>query len=350
MIGNTELREAEAFGVSAAIICRNEASALPRALNSLLPSGELSFPWEILIVDNESTDETAKVLADFSSRNKLIDLRHIMNSPNHLGLARRRAVSLAKYSIIAFIDADCVAPPNWIKSGADAFRGLAEKEPNLLAIGSGNLVPESEGGFYAALAITLSSFFGGMNAVQAKSPTALRSINHLPTCNVFYLKEKALALGNFSGDFPDVCEDLEFSWRAIRQGYKLVFIPGLEVIHHHRESIAYWAKKMFRYGRGQLRIARLYPGHLLGVKGLPLLLIFSTLIGLVFYPRVVILLLFLYLGFLLLYSIALCASRRRIQLAPQVFLLFLVTQFFYGAGEFWGIYQLGEKKYGKVNQ
>jgi cellulose synthase/poly-beta-1,6-N-acetylglucosamine synthase-like glycosyltransferase len=221
---------------------------------------------------------------------------------------------------------------------------------DVVALGSGNLSPQDEGSFRKALSILFSSWLGSLGSLQAKPLLELREVGHLPTCNVVYAREKALGIGGFSAAFADVCEDLEFSLRAGKAGLRLVYVPGREVLHHHREGWGNWCRKMFRYGRGQIQLARLYPRHLWGVKGLPLLAGVLALALFLYSPAW-----FLGLGaawalLLLAHSFALCLSAGEPRLFPQVFRGFLLTQASYLAGEFWGVFCLGRQKSGKVQQ
>src|ERR1700678_2674256 len=67
----------------------------------------LSMPYEIIVVDNNSTDTTAAVAMSFGA-----DV--VVNEP-HQGIvwARQCGFKLAKYSFIAFIDADARVPLGW---------------------------------------------------------------------------------------------------------------------------------------------------------------------------------------------------------------------------------------------
>lgn len=323
-------------GLSIAIVIRNEELNIEKCLNSLLDIQSSNFPFEILIINNNSSDKSEKIVNDWKNLHPNISLIWQQRNSNHLGLARQLALETASYSYIAFIDADCIAPAQWASQLYTKIIELSLIEPKLMAIGSGNIVPQSTP-FYRSLKLMLSSWFGNFNTMQAKPREIQNYVDHLPTCNVIYDRSKALHIGGFSPYFSDVCEDLDFSIRAKKLGYILLYVPGLEVLHFHTQSFSSWANKMFRYGRGQIDISRLHPSHLIGIKGLPL---FFSLIGFLVFiinPLLATLLFSIYLIFILILSHLLTQKLNEKKIVLKVFSLFLITHIFYLAGELWGV-------------
>jgi GT2 family glycosyltransferase len=289
-----------------------------------------------LVLDNASLDRTREIASAFFKANPGIQSRLIARNKNNLGAARAEAACLANYPILAFLDADCIAPDNWLQTG---FCAISSEQGNLLVLGlgSGNRPPEHRDRFNAALRIKLASPLGHLNAPQARLHRVREEVSHLPTCNVFYFRDRLIKAGNFSPRFSSVCEDLELSLRARALGFRLVYWPGLEVVHAQRPSIFSWARKMFRYGRGQIDVARLFPGHLIGLRAVPLLML-PTLLILTWISASALTFLFsAYLCAVGLYSLALGHSNRELGLVPSIFSLFLVTHFFYATGEVWGV-------------
>jgi GT2 family glycosyltransferase len=333
-----------ATGVSIALIVYNEEKSLARALASLEAP---EAPWEVLVVDNGSTDGTKRVFDTYRKTHPSLPLRWLDHRPNNLGAARAFAAREARYPILGFLDADCVAPRAWIQRSIDSLMAL-ENNPRLLGLGSGNRPPQSIDSFNDALALLLSSYLGHLNTPQARLFDSAREVDHLPTCNIFYFRKRLLEVGNFSPAFSHVCEDLELSQRARSLGFKLVYQPGLEVLHFQKPNWSHWAKKMFRYGSGQMAVARLHPRHLVGIKALPPLAALAAIIWAIAHPLSLLLFFLFYLSITWLYSAGLCFLRRQPRLCARVFCLFIVTHFFYSTGELWGIFR--QVKGGKVNQ
>lgn len=102
------------------IICtRNRAVQLRRVLNSFssLKSAK-GEAWELLIVDNGSTDETPSVIEEFADR---LPLRRVWQPEPGLSNARNAGVAAAKGDYICWTDDDVEVDPNWLAAYARAF-------------------------------------------------------------------------------------------------------------------------------------------------------------------------------------------------------------------------------------
>lgn len=329
-------------GLSVAVLLLNEEENIPRLINYFYTEKKQDFPVQILFIDNGSTDGTLKILENAAAREEGSGMEIVRLEGNNLAMARQYALQNAKYSLIAFTDADCLPPRGWFgfffRSLEDTWQGRS-----LIGAGGGNLVPLSDNRFYDALAIALSTWICALNSLQAKPLEKKCITDHIPTCNVFLWREKALSIGGYNKFYNDVCEDLEFSRRAEAHGLKFCFYPGWEVKHYHRKSLLNWAEKMFRYGRGQLKVARDYPRHIMGVKGVPLLAVIFSLAMLVYSYKLFAALLIVYL--IVVFAVAARGSARSkcAGLIPEVALIILVTHVAYALGEIWGLRYLGRK-------
>ena len=93
----------------------NTAKHLHRCLEGL---HALDYPveeYEILMVDNNSTDESARILAADKG------IRVLKEAKQGSYAARNRAIREAKGSILAFLDSDCIPDPGWLRSIEKAF-------------------------------------------------------------------------------------------------------------------------------------------------------------------------------------------------------------------------------------
>ncbi|MGA9382790.1 MAG: hormogonium polysaccharide biosynthesis glycosyltransferase HpsE [Phormidium sp.] len=117
-----------------AIPTYNGEHRLPEVLDKLrsqlLPQ---NFSWEILVVDNNSTDNTAKVVEDYQQNwSKNFPLRYCQEQQQGAGFARQKAIKEAKSELIGFLDDDNLPAENWL---ADAYN-FAQKYPKAGAFGS----------------------------------------------------------------------------------------------------------------------------------------------------------------------------------------------------------------------
>jgi len=99
------------------ILCTyNRCGELPRALESVafqtLPH---SVEWEVLVVDNNSSDQTRAVVEDFCLRHPG-RFRYLFEPQQGLSYARNAGVREARGKILAFTDDDVIAEPGWLQN------------------------------------------------------------------------------------------------------------------------------------------------------------------------------------------------------------------------------------------
>lgn len=103
--------------VSVIIPARNEAPNIQRVLNAVLSQSYPADLYEIIVIDDHSTDHTAMIVKQFKDRVKLIELHQepeIMRSKKH---ALTVGIREAKYEIIVTLDADCIpVSGNWLET------------------------------------------------------------------------------------------------------------------------------------------------------------------------------------------------------------------------------------------
>ena len=126
------------LGTTVAVIARNEEKHLPHLLDSLCAGSNADQMYELLFVDNGSTDDSMEILKNYS---KKLPIRTLCNSKNNLGLARKIAVENTKTTHIAFVDADCTVNPDWLLNFSRGFKGLSEELPQLAGLCSANPPP-----------------------------------------------------------------------------------------------------------------------------------------------------------------------------------------------------------------
>jgi glycosyltransferase involved in cell wall biosynthesis/MoaA/NifB/PqqE/SkfB family radical SAM enzyme len=102
----------------------NCAAALPACLDSILE--QTAQPLEIIVIDDGSTDETAKVAEKFDG------IRLIRRTERGgAGAARASGVREARGDIVVFIDSDCIAPIDWLEKITACF----DENPEYGAVG-----------------------------------------------------------------------------------------------------------------------------------------------------------------------------------------------------------------------
>ncbi|MCC3281283.1 MULTISPECIES: glycosyltransferase family 2 protein [Arthrobacter] len=165
--------------VSVVIPCLNDAEALRGCLASL--AEQAVGPLEIVVVDNDSTDNSAEVAAEFGAR---------VVSERRPGIPAAAAAGYdaARGEVIARCDADCVLPPDWIQRIAEHFAA----DPELAALsGPGRFYGFPRwigpllswlylGSYYQAMRLALARrpLFGSNLAMRSTAWRAVREAVH----------------------------------------------------------------------------------------------------------------------------------------------------------------------------
>src|SRR6476620_2758407 len=131
------------IGVSVVIVTFNGASRLKPTLEHLSRQKNIDFNWEVLLIDNNSADDTQAVATSvWNTNNPPCPLRIIKESRPGTMFARRSGIDNAKYRYLLFCDDDNWLPEHYVKFAFDKINHHAE----IAAIGGcGEL--EFEGNF-----------------------------------------------------------------------------------------------------------------------------------------------------------------------------------------------------------
>lgn len=105
------------LGVSIVICCYNSAARLPQTLHHLA-SQKVSpeICWEVIVVDNASTDNTAQIALELWPLDFPTPLRVVREPQPGLSFARRRGFEEAQYEFVSFVDDDNWVANNWVET------------------------------------------------------------------------------------------------------------------------------------------------------------------------------------------------------------------------------------------
>lgn len=210
---------------SIVITVKNEGAHIAQLLESLARQDP---PFEILIVDAFSDDNTYEIAREFASKHP--GMIRLFQKKGKRGAGRNFGVANAKGARIFFIDGDCVADSHWLLSLKAGFTAASVVAGQTTTIGNPS---------YAKLE-RVELFQGGMDVTY-------------PSCNLAYEKELFDRLGGFDEGFV-TAEDIDLNLRAVRSGAAMVYERNAIVYHTTRMGFYKFLIQAFwnGYGRKQL--------------------------------------------------------------------------------------------------
>ncbi|MCS7287073.1 MAG: glycosyltransferase [Anaerolineae bacterium] len=197
-----------------------------RALNAQTIPRNL---YEIIVVDDGSTDQTALV-AHQAGADRVLTIPH--EGP---AAARNAGVEIARGEIILFTDSDCEPWPDWLERMTAPF-----VDPEVM--GAKGVYRTRQRALMARLTQLEYEF-------RYERMARLSSIDFIDTYAAAYRREVFLRYGGFANDIPiPSVEDIDFSFRLARAGHRLVFVPDARVWHIHPSNLRGYLTRKARYG------------------------------------------------------------------------------------------------------
>jgi len=237
------------------IAAKNEARLIGSCLEAL---ERQDYPHELLqiyVVDNGSTDETARVADRHTGVN--------VSRAEKPGAASARNAGLRQSSgeLVAFLDAHCVVDRNWVGVMADNFKtavlGGCQGYIENRSINERVQKYLDESGSLSNERIIEDTVSGKRNIY----PWILSG-------SCMYRRE-ALDVAGFFNEELRACEDVDLAWRVVLSGYQLGYVPHARLIHYNCDPWLRFLTKAFDYGSGAAAIASIYKPHGAREKFLP---------------------------------------------------------------------------------
>jgi len=221
------------------IICtRNRCRQLARCLRAILRI-VCEPPWELIITNNGSDDQTAIVVGEFA-KTAPFPVRHVVEPKPGLGNARNTGMAAARGQILAFTDDDCYPDPDFLTRVLSAFR-----DPSAGYI-TGRILLHDPNDF--PIAINESAEPLTFPARSIVNPGGVQG------ANMAFRRAVLDEIGGFdplfgAGSlFP--AEDLDAACRASAAGWKGQYRPEIVVRHHHGRTESDAAHMWRSYGVG----------------------------------------------------------------------------------------------------
>lgn len=200
--------------ISVVVPVKNEVGHILKCLCALRASLSRKFKYEIIVVDNGSSDGTFELVNDYMNENN--DVYLYAKVGGTIASVRMYGYNKSKGNIVAFIDGDSVVPENWISEGINILR----RSKDVSAVGFALKPPGNESTWIERTWFNISSGSKWEGTIE---------VSWLPSFNILISREYFEMVGGFNETLT-TCEDADLGYR-LNKISKLIYSDVLYVEH-----------------------------------------------------------------------------------------------------------------------
>jgi glycosyltransferase involved in cell wall biosynthesis len=210
--------------VSVIVCTHNRAHRLEQTLTSLQQmTVPVDVPWELVIVDNNSSADTQEIIDTFSSKSSL-NVKYVFERHQGVSRARNTGLHASSGNIIAFTDDDCIVDRQWMGTISKEF----QSDESIAGIGGRVLL-------YNKMDRPVSI---RVQEQREELSSIYRLLKLFIGCNMAFVRPLFDEVGIFDTDFGAGArfassEDLDFLYRAYKKRFKVIYSPDVLVYHNH---------------------------------------------------------------------------------------------------------------------
>ena len=248
----------------------NRPGELKDLLSSLLSQTYAQF--EVVVVEDGSTLRCDEIVTSFSED---LSIRYFYQENTGQGFARNFGMQQAKGDFFVILDSDVLLPPTYFERLQEAIQ-----DRSLDAFGGPDAAAADFSALQKAMDFAMTSFWttGGIRG-KLKNPAAYQARGF----NMGVSRAVFDRLGGFVD--PNRGEDIEWSIRIKKAGFRLELVSEAFVYHKRKNTLWSFAKQGFSFGRNRVNVSRFHPEAIKLVHVLPsffLLFLIALAVNLLF--------------------------------------------------------------------
>lgn len=215
----------------------NGAKTINQTLNSLARQSVAKSTYEIIVIDDGSTDETAPIIRSFQKKNPRMKIKYFYQPNQGATAARNSGIREASGQIVFFTDCDCELPALWLEK----IIAIYKEKPYIVGVGGWYqppLIKLRHQVYHQFIylyyrynhSLNLDFFSGDSDTyLNLKSANLIRSRSQFiafNTANISFKKWLFNSVGQFDPRLYHLgMEDYELTERIIKAGFTLYYLP-----------------------------------------------------------------------------------------------------------------------------
>jgi glycosyltransferase involved in cell wall biosynthesis len=224
--------------------------------------------FELIVVESNSEQKSDQVVDQFRDQ---MDITYLDIKNRGQGFSRNAGMEVAKGDYLVILDSDIIIPDHYLQSVYDYLQDdFAD------VFGGPDMAHDSFTDFQKAADFALTSYLttGGTRGRKKSAGTYYPRSFNMGLSRAAYKKTGGYRL-------PNCGEDIEFSIRLEKAGFRMVLIPDAYVYHKRKASLAKFVDQMVFFGKSRINLHRIYPDSFRPIHLLPVAFIFYVLLMLV---------------------------------------------------------------------
>lgn len=183
--------------------------------------------WEVVLVDNNSTDNSAKIIKDFIASNTEMPAQYVFEGQQGLSFARNRGITEAKGKVIVYIDDDVETVPDYLQTIYQFFIA----HPTAVGMGGKTLPKYSE----CPKPAWISPYLAGITGTIDRGDDMrlfTKKMKYPSGCNMVYLKSVLVEAGGFNNALKARADDKYIFQQVRKISSEIWYVPQAFSLHN----------------------------------------------------------------------------------------------------------------------